>query len=47
MRFVGPKSRGNFDSPMLNQGANVEGCGHGSKGALHLFLSQHIARIVI
>lgn len=32
---------------MLDQGADVEGCGHGAKGALHLLLSRHTARIVM
>lgn len=47
MRFIGSKSWGNFDSPMLNQSAYVEGCGHGAKGALTYSLANHTASFVI
>lgn len=44
MGFVGSKPWGNLDSPMFNQGADVEGCGHGAKSALHLLLSQTLSK---
>ena len=40
MGFIGSKSWGNLDPPMLNQRADVEGCGHGAKGALHDSLAK-------
>ena len=44
MRFVGSKPWRNLDSPMFNQGADVERCGHGAKSALHLPLSQTFSK---
>lgn len=45
MRFVGSKPWGDLDSPMFNQGADVEGCGHGAKSALHLLPSQILSKL--
>ena len=44
MRFIGSEPRRNLNSPMLNQSADIEGCGHGAKSALHQFLSQMHSR---
>ena len=45
MGFVGSKPWGDLDSPMLNEGADVEGCGHGAKRALELLLSHKDSKI--
>lgn len=45
MGFIGSQPWGNLHSPMFNQGANVEGCGHGAKSTLRFLLRQTLSKL--